>query len=438
MPTYVGLDLHKHFIEACFIDEQGKQLNRCQVAVTRESIQAFVAKCLQPTDQVVMEATTNTWEVAELIRPQVAKVAIANALKVKVIAEAKTKTDKVDAGVLAQLFRCNFLPEVWIPDKTTRLLREMCSQRAALAADQTRIKNRIQSLLAERLIPIPVPILFNSRGRKWLANFELNTHDRALIDGSLKVLDQIHSQQIRLQKASAKLSYNNQQIRLLMTLPGVGPVGAQALYAALGDWRRFKDGSHAASYLGLTPSTRQSANHCYHGSITKAGNSLARWLLTQAARQVTLHPGPLGVFFRRIQKRKSYNVAVVATARKLVEIGFLMLKNNEPYRYSLPGPTQRELSAFRVEATGSHRPKSKLRLPIQRREPGTRLRSIPALDEVYLNDNLPPITKADALPSAEKRMLKQMGIADLPQRLQVVQTRTYQSRKGAPLPKTKN
>jgi len=77
-----------------------------------------------------------------------------------------------------------------------------------------------------------------------------------------------------------------------MTLPGVGLTGAQALYAALGDWRRFKDGAHAASYLGLTPSTRQSADHCYHGSITKAGNSLARWLLTQAARQVIQHPGP--------------------------------------------------------------------------------------------------------------------------------------------------
>jgi hypothetical protein len=210
------------------------------------------------------------------------------------------------------------------------------------------------------------------------------------------------------------------------------------LFAALGDWRRFKDGAHVASYLGLTPSTRQSAEHCYHGSITKAGNSLARWLLTQAARQLAQHPGPLGVFFRRIQKRKTYNVAVVATARKLVTIAFLMLKNNEPYRYSLPGPTQRKLSAFRIEATGSRRPKAKLRLPMQRREPGTRVQSIPSLDEVYRSENLPPMTKADALPSAEKRMLQQMGIADLPQRLQVVQTRTYQSRKTAPLPKTKH
>lgn len=429
MPRYVGLDVHKRLIEACFIDEEGKHLQRCRVAVTRESIQTFVAKGLQPSDRVVMEATTNTWEVAELIGPQVAKVAIANPLKVKAIAEAKTKTDKVDAEVLAQLFRCNFLPEVWIPDKTIRLLREMCAHRAGLTADQTRIKNRIQSLLAQRLIPIPVPVLFNGRGRNWLSHLELDIQDRARIDGYLRVLDEIESEESNLQRALTQLSYHNQEIRLLMTLPGVGPAGAQALYAALGDWRRFKDGAHAASYLGLTPSTRQSADHCYHGSITKAGNSLARWLLTQAARQVAEHPGPLGVFFRRIQKRKSSNVAVVATARKLVTIAFLMLKNNEPYRYSLPGPTQRKLSAFRVEATGSRRSKSKLRLPMQQREPGTRVQSTPTLDEVYRSENLPPITKADALPCGEGRMLQQMGIADLPQRLQVVRTRTYRSKK---------
>ena len=436
MPRYVGLDVHKQFIEACFIDQAGKQLHRCRVAATRESIQTFVAKCLQPSDHVVMEATTNTWEVADLILPQVAKVAIANPLKVKAIAEAKVKTDKVDAGVLAQLLRCDFLPQVWIPDKTTRLLREMCAHRAGLVADQTRIKNRIQSLLAQRLIPVSVPVLFNGCGRNWLSNLELDTQDRARLNSYLRVLDQIELEENALQKTLTQLSYDNDQIRLLMTLPGVGPAGAQALYAALGDWKRFKDGSHAASYLGLSPSTRQSANHCYHGSITKAGNALARWLLTQAARQVAQHPGPLGVFFRRIHRRKNFNIAVVATARKLVTIGFLMLKNAEPYRYSLPGPTQRKLSVFRVEATGSRRSKSKLRLPMQRREPGTHVQSIPSLGEVYSSENLPPITKADALASGERRMLQQMGIADLPERLQVVQTRTYQSRKTAPAPKT--
>jgi transposase len=103
--------------------------------------------------------------------------------------------------VLAQVLRCNFLPEVWIPDKTTRLLRELCAHRAGLVADQTCIKNRIQSLLAQRLIPIPVRVLFNGCGRNWLSHLELSTQDRAVIDGYLKLLDQIESEEISLQKA---------------------------------------------------------------------------------------------------------------------------------------------------------------------------------------------------------------------------------------------
>ena len=170
----------------------------------------------------------------------------------------------------------------------------------------------------------------------------------------------------------------------------MGAVAAQALVAALGDWRRFPDGDAAASYLGLTPSVRQSANTCHYGRITKAGNPQARWLLTQAAQQVAQHPGPLGVFFRRLKAKKNHNVAVVATARKLVVIAHLMLKNNEPYRYALPETTRDKLADLRVAATGERRKKSgPLREPMQRREPGVRARKTPALNEVYADEALP-------------------------------------------------
>jgi hypothetical protein len=112
----------------------------------------------------------------------------------------------------------------------------------------------------------------------------------------------------------------------------------------------------------LVPSTYQSASACRHGSITKAGNSHARWLLTQAAQHLALHAGPLGVFFRRLARRKNHNIAVVASARKLVVIGWLMLKHGEPYRYSLPDSTRAKLSAFRLLATGQRRKKGPLRV----------------------------------------------------------------------------
>jgi len=113
-------------------------------------------------------------------------------------------------------------------------------------------------------------------------------------------------------------------------------VVALGLLAALGNVSCFKDGDHAAAYVGLTPTTRQSGDHCYHGRITKSGNSQTRWLLTQPAQHAARHPGPIGAFFRRLSKRKNRNMVITAVARKLVMIAYLMLKYNEPYRYAKP------------------------------------------------------------------------------------------------------
>ena len=101
-----------------------------------------------------------------LLRPHVARrSSVGNPLRTRAIAEAKVKTDKVDADVLAQLLRCDYLPSVWQPDEDTQRLRELSSHRAGLVADQTRLKNRVRSLLAQRLIVPPLPTLFGVTGR---------------------------------------------------------------------------------------------------------------------------------------------------------------------------------------------------------------------------------------------------------------------------------
>lgn len=171
-------------------------------------------------------------------------------------------------------------------------------------------------------------MLFTKTGLAWLRQIALPADDRLIINSELKLHDQVEAELLVIDQQLNELAYPNDQVRLLMTLPGVGSAVAQALIAALGDPSRFRDGDHAASYLGLTPTTYQSAKHCYHGHITKAGNNQARWMLTQAAQQAADHPGPVGGFFRRLSRRKTRSVAIVATARKLVTIVFLMLKNN--------------------------------------------------------------------------------------------------------------
>jgi transposase len=352
---YVGLDVHKRVVEACIVDQAGSVVHRERFALNRRTLGLFATKILRLDDHVALEATTNCWAVADALRSHVARVLVSNPMATKAIAQAKVKTDKVDAHVLAQLLRCDFLPEVWQPDEATLKLRELTGRRSALVGQRTAMRNRIHAVLAMRLIEVSFQRLFSNDGLEWLKTVEIDAQGRLLLDSDLRQLEFLKQEIDTLDKELARRGHASDPAKLLMTLPGVDVATAQAMLAAWGDSTRFTDGDHAASYLGLTPSTKQSAEHCYHGPITKRGNSHARWMLIEAAQHLDKHPGPLGHFFRRLMKKKSRNVAVVAAARKLAVIGWMMLKTSEPYRYALPKTTEAKLSKLRVKATDERR-----------------------------------------------------------------------------------
>ena len=116
MLRFVGCDVHKRTAVFTLLLEDGTLFARYTVPVTREALTAFAERQLTAEDRLAMEATTNTWAVAGVLRPFVKEVVIGNPLRVRAIAEAKIKTDKVDSRVLAELLRSNYLPVVWQPD----------------------------------------------------------------------------------------------------------------------------------------------------------------------------------------------------------------------------------------------------------------------------------------------------------------------------------
>jgi transposase len=416
MTRYIGMDVHKREVEVCIVDGKGKVLERFRCACTRGTLEKTARTRFTKRDHVALETTTNAWAVADLIRPHVAHVVVSNPIKTRVIAEAKVKTDKVDAEVLAQLLRCNYLPEVWAPDVNTRLLRRLSSRRASLVADRIANKNRIHSLLGGLLIRAPLQDIFGPKGRAWLDTVKLPADHRAVLTVDLRLLDAV-SREIELLDGQLKtLAYHDDRMRLLMTLPGIDYAVAVVLIGALGDISRFRDGDHVASYLGLVPSTRQSGDHCYHGPITKHGHSHARWMLIQAAQHLSRSHGPLGAFFRRLARRKNYCVAVVAVARKLVTIAFLMLKNNEPYRYASPVPTRDKLVRLRIAATGERRyakpslGKTGRPASYGRREHVVRY---PGLADVYAAEGLPPVSEIETLPPGERKLLDRESLTQI-------------------------
>ncbi|TWT40663.1 Transposase [Botrimarina hoheduenensis] len=187
MKRFIGLDVHKTVVEACVIDAGGKRLFRRRIECTREAL-LRLGQELTPEDSVALEVTTNAWAVADLLQPLVGRLVVSNPMKTKAIAEAKAKTDKVDAEVLAQLLRCDYLPSVWVPDPATRSLRQLTSRRERLVSERTRLKNRVQSVLAGRLVPVPVKTLFSQAGLLWLADCELPTDQRSLIESDLRLV----------------------------------------------------------------------------------------------------------------------------------------------------------------------------------------------------------------------------------------------------------
>src|SRR5205814_3940994 len=111
-----------------------------RIGVTPEALRAWAAG-LGADDQVALEATGNSDAIANLLLPRVGRAVVSNPSKTRVIAEAKVKTDKVDARILAQLLAADFLPPVWLPDERIRSLRRQVTRRAHLVRQRTRIKN---------------------------------------------------------------------------------------------------------------------------------------------------------------------------------------------------------------------------------------------------------------------------------------------------------
>ncbi len=426
MPRCVGLDVHKSFVQACILEENG-EVRQMRVPCTRDQLELFAKFDLRPSDRVALEATTNTWAVVKAIDPYVKEMVVSNPLRTKAIAQAKVKTDKVDARVLAQLLRCDFLPPVWRPDDQTARIRFLTTRRSSLVSDRTRVKNRIHSILAQRLMPVPFKELYSPKGMQWLRSLALERDDRQAVDSELRLLDSIEHEIHEMEQTLVQAAWQDDRVRLLMTLSGIDFCGAQSLIAAMGDLSRFTDGDHFASYLGLVPSTRASANHCYHGPITKHGRSHTRWMLIQAAQHLAVHPGPLGQFFRRLLKKKNRNIAVVAVARKLAVIAYHMLRNNEPYRYAQPDSTGHKLAHLRSQATGQRRKTGPSKEATEKRRVGTRSRTVPSLATIYQREGLPNLRTLDSLPAGEKRMIEERKLRPFIQSISTAQRREQKS-----------
>ena len=354
------MDVHREFAQLAVV-EHGLVRDEGRIGVTPEELRAW-AETLGPDDEVALEATGNSDAIAVLIAPRVKRLVVSNPAKTRAIAEAKVKTDKVDARILAQLLAADFLPPVWLPDDRTRALRRQVARRAHLVRQRVRLKNQVHGILNRNLVPrCPVSDMFTGAGRHWLSKQALPADERSCVEALLRQLD-FHGDELKLvEREVASEAIGDPVVRRLMTIPGVDAIAAISIVAAVGDFSRFSSPDKLVAYFGLNPKVRQSGNSApVHGRISKAGRAQARGVLVEAAWSAVRSPGPLHAFYQRIRTRRGFQVAVVATARKMTVLAWHLITSGQDYAFARPSLVAHkrrklELAAGAPSGRGSNR-----------------------------------------------------------------------------------
>ncbi len=326
----VGVDLHKRTAQVAVLTAEGEVVQH-RLETNLQEVSRFFSQ-LPARTPVAIEASATWWWLVDLLETLGHQPVLSHPKQTKAIAAARLKNDRVDATRLAMLLRADLLPQVWIPPAPLREARELLRHRISLTWLRSRLKNMLQSMLARRnLRPSSALHWMSAHGQRELATLPLAPAPTAIREhccALLKLLDQ----QIRtLDEQVTKHWGDDPRVRRLTSIPGVGPFVATVLVLELGEINRFPSSKHLASYIGLTPRVRASAERVHLGHISKEGNRLLRWVLVLAATQAARRPGPLRAWFRVVQQRRGRQVARVALARRLAEIVYQVWKTDTEY-----------------------------------------------------------------------------------------------------------
>jgi transposase len=177
---------------------------------------------------------------------------------------------------------------------------------------------------------------------KWLSGLKLGFTDDAVLNSELALMMALDEQIGLMEGKIACVAVNDERVRLLMTMPGLGYFAASLLVAEICDIHRFTSDKRLVSWAGLAPGVRQSGERVVAGRVTKQGNKLVRWVMVQAAQVARLHDERFREFYERYARRKGGQKAVVAAAHEMLRIVWLMLKRNESYRGERRGLSRRK------------------------------------------------------------------------------------------------
>lgn len=321
---HVGIDLHRATVVLAAVNDLGEAVNPVTIPCADGTTIVGTVKALG-TFRAVIEATATYRWLYDLLRPY-GTVLLAHPTRLRAMIQRRSKTDKLDAQLLANLLRINQIPLAYIPPEPYQQLRDLTRCRARLGRHLAEVKIQLRALLARRNRQSPYRTPFGPRGLRWFRGQDFGPIEGMVRDELLERFRHYAKQMTLFDQRLEEMQPAFPQAEALADIHGIGLYSALLIIAEIGEAERFRTAKQVGAYTGLTSRVHQSGGHCYQGSITRQGSPWLRWVLVQAAMKAVHRDAALKNFYSRIRKRSGAKIARVAAARKLAEICWKRLR----------------------------------------------------------------------------------------------------------------
>lgn len=380
---FVGIDIGKRFHEASVMDQSGKELSTIKFDNCFEGFEKLISILPAPDESVVgMEGTGHYWlALFSALESHGYQIKVLNPIQTEAHRRGKirkTKTDKRDSFLIANLLRVDDYNESYVPDAPLHEIRELTRFRFGLVDTIGDLKRQIIAVLdkvfpelesvfsnvfllsvRELLKTNPLPeeiaqldltelaevLSKQSKGRFGLDKAQelKNSASRSIgitrIQNSAKLQLRLLVEQIEVLEDHVKEIDQNiddlmqSQTCYLSSIPGISDITAAVMLGEIGDINRFDTPGKLAAFAGIDPSISQSGQYlATNNRMSKRGSPYLRraiWLAAGVARQ---HDPELKAFYERKKlEGKHHSTVIGAVARRLLNRVYIVLKEQRPY-----------------------------------------------------------------------------------------------------------
>ena len=335
MDHYVGLDVSLKTVFICIIDEKGKVVKEMEMNSTPEGVGGFLMGTGLKIAKIGLESGNLTHYLKKGFQEMGFEVVTMEARKMAaILATVINKTDKNDARGIAEALRAGHYKECVHRSDEAMEIRTLLHGRRTVVEERSHLTTSIKVHLKVYGIKLGKGTGKGFRGKIEQSIVNLKPRIKVVIGCLLNVLDVLEQEIKELDKLVKEAAKQDEDVKLLQSMDGIGPITALAFKSEIDQAKRFENSKDVGAYIGLTPKQYSSGEISRQGGISKQGSKQVRCLLVEAATVLLTRTkawSKLRAWGLKIMKKKGKKKGIIAVARKMAVILHRMLLTGKPF-----------------------------------------------------------------------------------------------------------